>query len=235
MKLGAPGPGPGGMTERGMSRVLVVDDEHDMRWLLTRVLRDHGFEVVAAEDGQAALEQITGEPPDVVLLDIKMPRLSGIQVLEKVKAVDRSMAVVMITAYGDLPSAVQAMQLGAYDYLTKPFDNDKILSTVRRALEKRELETARFKAAKVATLLETALALNHEINNPLAVILAQAQLLERELTGAKATERVKVIIESCDRIARVVRRLSSIVEPVTTIYQGAGPVLDLDRSTASRS
>jgi DNA-binding NtrC family response regulator len=221
------------MTERGMPRVLVVDDEHDMRWLLSGVLRNQGFEVVAAEDGRAALEQITREPPDVVLLDIQMPRLSGIQVLEKAKAVDPRMAVVMITAYGDLPSAVQAMQLGAYDYLTKPFDNDNILSTVRRALEKRELETARLKAAKVATLRETALALNHEINNPLAAILGHAQLLERELRGAKATKRVKVIIESCDRIARVVRRLPSIVEPVTTIHQWVGPVLDLDRSGSS--
>ncbi|MBI5378710.1 MAG: response regulator, partial [Nitrospirae bacterium] len=164
-----------------MPKALVVDDEPDMRWLLARVLRDQGLEVATAEDGQAALAQIARELPDVILLDLKMPGLDGLQVLEQAKAADPHMSVVIITAYGDLCSAVQAMRLGAYDYLTKPFDNEEILFTVRRALEKRELEAARLKAAKVATLLEAARAMSHEVNNPLAAILGHAQMLEREL------------------------------------------------------
>lgn len=213
-----------------MPKALVVDDEPDMRWLLARTLRDQGFEVVTAEDGQAALEQISCEPPDVVLLDLKMPRLDGIQVLEQAKAVAPHMPVVLVTAYGNLPSAIQAMRLGADDYLAKPFDNDEILLTVRKALGKRELEAARLKAIKVATLLQAARALNHEINNPLAVILGHAQMLERELGEAEAIKRVKVIVESCERIARVIRRLSSIVEPVSTDRPGVGPTLDLANS-----
>lgn len=213
-----------------MHKILVVDDERDMRWLLMRVLRDQGFEAVAAEDGQAALEQISREPPDVVLLDLKMPGLNGIQVLEQVKGMAPQMPVVIVTAYGDLPSAVQAMRLGAYDYLTKPFDHDEILFTVTRALEKGELAAVRLKAAKVATLLEAARGLSHEINNPLAAILGQAQMLERELREAKAANRVKAIIECSERIARVIQRLSSIVEPVATFQPGVGPMLDLVNS-----
>jgi len=217
-----------------MSRALVVDDEPDMRWLLAQVLQDEGFDVVTAEDGRAALEQISRETPDVVLLDLKMPGLDGLQALERAKAVDPHMPVVIVTAYGDLPSAIQAMRLGAYDYLTKPCDHNEILFTVRRALEKRELEAARLKAARVSTLLETARGLSHEINNPLAVILGHAQMLERELRDADAAMRVKVIIRSCERIARVIRRLSSIVEPVATVQPGVGPVLDLVSSRTAR-
>ena len=223
------------MTELAMPKALVADDEPDMRWLLTGVLRDQGFQVVAAEDGQAALEQITREPPDVVLLDLRMPGLGGIQVLEQARAVAPQMLVVIVTAYGDLPSAVQALRLGAYDFLTKPFDNDEIVFTVRKALEKRELQAARLRAAKVATLLEAARALSHEINNPLAAIFGHAQMLERELTEAKAAERVKVISKSCERIAGVIRRLSSIVEPVPTFQPGVGPMLDLEGSGAGRN
>jgi len=216
-----------------MPKALVVDDEPDMRWLLANVLQDQGFQVVTAEDGPAALEQIAREPPDVVLLDLKMPGLDGIQVLEHAKALDPHVLVVMVTAYGDLPSAVQAMRLGAYDYLTKPFENDKIVFAIRRALEKRELEAARVKAAKVATLLEAVRALQHEINNPLTVILGHAQL-ERELREPKAAQRLNVIIESCERIARVIQRLSSIVEPVAIFQPGVGPMLDLENSGNTR-
>jgi DNA-binding response OmpR family regulator len=213
-----------------MPKALVVDDEPDMRWLLEQVLRDQGFEVVLAEDGHVALKQITLESPDVALLDIKMPGLDGIQVLEQANAVNPHLPVVMITAYGDLGSAVQAIRLGAYDYLTKPFNNDEILFTVKRALEKRELETARIKTAKLATLLEAARALSHEINNPLGAILGYAQLLEEELRDARALERVKVIIERAERIAWVIRRLSAIVNPATTFCPEIGPMLDLDGS-----
>jgi len=145
------------------------------------------------------------------------------------------MLVVMVTAYGDLLSAVQAMRLGAYDYLTKPFDNDEILFTVRRALEKRELEAARLKAAKVATLLAAARAMSHEINNPLAAILGHAQMLERELSEPQAAKRLKVIIGSCERIAQVIQRLSSIVEPIATFQPGVGPMLDLVSSRTARA
>jgi DNA-binding NtrC family response regulator len=217
-----------------MPKALVVDDEPDMCWLLSRVLGDQGVEVVTAGDGRAALELITREAPDVVLLDLKMPGLGGIEVLERAKAVDPRMPVVMVTAYGDLPSAVQAMRLGADDYLTKPFDNDEIIFSIRKALERKQLEAARLMAARVETLVETARALSDEINNPLAAILLHAQMLERELSEAKVTKKLEVIIERCQRIAWVIRRLSSIVEPTSTFHPGVGPMLDLAGSGTAR-
>mgnify|MGYP005844607633 CR=1 FL=1 len=122
-----------------MPKVLAVDDQADMRWFLTHLLREQGFEVATAEDGEGALEQLKQEAPQVVLLDLKMPRLDGMKTLEQIKGIDPEVPVIVITAYGDVPSAVQAMKLGAYDYLTKPFDNEDLLFTVKRAVERQEL------------------------------------------------------------------------------------------------
>ncbi|MBI5380238.1 MAG: sigma-54-dependent Fis family transcriptional regulator [Nitrospirae bacterium] len=120
-------------------RILVVDDEPDMRWLLAGVLRAQGFEVATAEDGQAALDQVKAEAPAAVILDLRMPGLDGMETLTELKAIARQVPVIMLTAHGDIPTAVQAMRLGAYDYLTKPFHNDDIVLTVRRVLDRQEL------------------------------------------------------------------------------------------------
>jgi two-component system, NtrC family, response regulator AtoC len=114
-----------------MPKVLAVDDQDDMRWLLAHLLRERGLEVLTAEDGEEALERVKREAPQVVLLDLKIPRLDGMQVLEKIRAIDSEVPVIVITAYGDIPSAVKAMKLGAYDFLTKPFNNEDLLFTVQ--------------------------------------------------------------------------------------------------------
>jgi two-component system, NtrC family, response regulator AtoC len=114
-----------------MPKVLAVDDQDDMRWLLAHLLRERGFEVLTAEDGEETLERVKREAPQVVLLDLKIPRLDGMQVLEKIRAIDSEVPVIVITAYGDIPSAVKAMKLGAYDFLTKPFNNEDLLFTVQ--------------------------------------------------------------------------------------------------------
>jgi two-component system nitrogen regulation response regulator GlnG len=122
-----------------MLKVLVVDDQDDMRWLLSRLLREQGFEVDTADDGAQALLRVQQEALEVILLDLKMPRLDGLQALAQIRELAPEVPVIVITAYGDVPSAVQAMKLGAYDFLTKPFDNDELLYTVKRAVERREL------------------------------------------------------------------------------------------------
>mgnify|MGYP005849133375 CR=1 FL=1 len=122
-----------------MTKVLVVDDEPDMRWLLSSLLKNQGFEVALARDGQEALERVSKETPQVVLLDIKMPRMDGMEALQKFKEAYPQLPAIILTAYGDVQSAVQAMKLGAYDYLTKPFNNDDLIFTINRALEKVKL------------------------------------------------------------------------------------------------
>jgi two-component system response regulator AtoC len=131
------------------SRVLVVDDERLIRWSLEQTLEKAGYEVETAESGEAAIAAVRQEPPDLVLLDLKLPDIDGIQVLARVKELHADVKVVIMTAYADVATAVEAMRLGAYDYLSKPIDFDNLAVTLRNALEARELRR------KVELLRET--------------------------------------------------------------------------------
>jgi len=121
------------------ARILVADDEPSIRWLLERVLRQADYAVVVAEDGAAALARATAEPFDLAFLDVRMPGLDGLEVLSRLKAVAPDTAVIVMTAHGSVRAAVEAMQRGAYDYLTKPFDNDEVRLLAERALSARSL------------------------------------------------------------------------------------------------
>ena len=121
-----------------MTKVLVVDDHADIRGFLAQLLGEEGFEVSTAQDGMAALDEVVAHAPHVVLCDLKMPHLDGIQTLERMRELAPEVPVIVITAYGDIPTAVKAMKLGAYDFLAKPFHNEDLLFSVRRALERRE-------------------------------------------------------------------------------------------------
>lgn len=118
-----------------MSRVLVVDDEAAMRDLLRIVLEKEGHQVFTANDGVTGLALATSRDLDLVISDIKMPGLDGVGLLAGLRQQGRSMPVIMVTAYADSESAIQAMKQGAYDYLTKPFKMDEIKLVIRRALE----------------------------------------------------------------------------------------------------
>ena len=126
---------------RGLTKILVVDDEEEIRSLLAAVLEGKGFEVVAAEDGAAALEQVPREQPAVVLMDLTMPRMNGMDALPEIKRLDPEIPVIICTAHTDLPTAVRAMKLGAYDYITKPFDMELLGLTLQRAVERRQLRS----------------------------------------------------------------------------------------------
>jgi DNA-binding NtrC family response regulator len=122
-----------------MPKILVVDDQDDMRWLLRRLLQEQGFEVGTANNGAQALSWVQQEVPQAIMLDLKMPQLDGMQTLARLKQLVPEVPVIVLTAYGDIPSAVQAMKQGAYDFLTKPFNNDDLLYNVKRAVERKEL------------------------------------------------------------------------------------------------
>ncbi len=125
--------------DRPTGRILVVDDEPSMRELLQIVLRREGYEVLLAENGRAALATLERQPVDVLISDIKMPDMSGVEVLREAKRLDADLVGIMVTAYASTDTAVEALRLGAYDYLTKPFDVDELKAKVRNALERRVL------------------------------------------------------------------------------------------------
>ncbi len=125
------------MTTRG--RVLIVDDEEQMRDLLTKVLDRNGYQVSAAGDGEQALALLEKEPVDLVVTDVRMPGVSGLEALKAIKELNPEIVVIIMTAFGSIDQAVQAVKEGAYDYINKPFKIDEMLLTIEKALEERRL------------------------------------------------------------------------------------------------
>ena len=123
------------------SRILVVDDEPDVRAVIVACLLIAGFETQEAGDGDEAVAAVRANRPAVILLDVAMPRQGGMEALPELKRIAPDVPIVMCTAYMDVQTAVRAMQLGAYDYLTKPFDPELLILTVKRAIERQQLLT----------------------------------------------------------------------------------------------
>jgi len=128
-------------------RILVIDDEAGLRHTLLLILRDEGYEVQVADDGETGLRLALGEQPDLVLCDIRMPRMGGVEFLQKYQEGGGTALVIMMSAYGTIDTAVEAMRRGAYDYISKPFNADEVLLTLRKAEEREQLrrEVARLR------------------------------------------------------------------------------------------
>lgn len=117
------------------ARILVVDDEKLIRWSMKEKLVKEGYEVFLAENGEEAIQIVNQELPDLILQDIKLPGMSGLEILEQVKSIRPELLVIMMTAFGDVHITVKAMKLGAYDFLEKPFRFEKVKHIIAKALE----------------------------------------------------------------------------------------------------
>ncbi len=117
-------------------KILFVDDEESLRILVKNQLQLEGFAIDTADDGDTAIDAIKSKPFDLVLLDIRMPRLSGIEVLKYLKKNNPLVRVIMLTAVDDLSIAVESVKNGANDYVTKPYDTDNLVKCIKRVLAK---------------------------------------------------------------------------------------------------
>ncbi len=120
-----------------MQKILVVEDDHDMRLVLSKYLLKFNYRVCEATTGKEALEMLEEEEPDLVLSDFKLGDMNGVVLLKKIKEKHFNIPVIFITGYGDIKIAVEVMQLGAFDYLTKPLIPEEILLTLKKALKER--------------------------------------------------------------------------------------------------
>ncbi len=121
--------------------LLIIDDEQDMRNGLKRMLSRsiENLEVLTAPDGETGLEMIAEVPVDVILLDVKMPGMSGLEMLEQLSKTRPWLTTIMMTGYGSIETAVEAIKLGAYDFITKPFDKKDICRIIRKSIERKQL------------------------------------------------------------------------------------------------
>ncbi len=124
-----------------MSRILIIEDEAAIRRVLTKILTEENdsYQVEEAEDGLKGFEKIKNSDYDLVLCDIKMPKMDGVEVLEAAKKIKPEIPIVMISGHGNMETAIQTMRLGAFDYISKPPDLNRLLNTVRNALDKKQL------------------------------------------------------------------------------------------------
>ena len=124
-----------------MSKILIIEDEAAIRRVLVKILSEENdtYQVEEAEDGLEGIEKIKKEDYDLVLCDIKMPKMDGVEVLEAAKKIKPEIPIVMISGHGDLDTAVNTMRMGAFDYISKPPDLNRLLNTVRNALDRKEL------------------------------------------------------------------------------------------------
>jgi len=122
-------------------QILIVDDEKIMRDSFSRILTKEGYQVQAVASGEEAIERFNREPFDIVLLDIKMPGIGGIKTLQRLKEMDPGVTILIVTGYPSIETAVEAIKLGAYDYITKPFTPDVLRVAINRALERKSLLT----------------------------------------------------------------------------------------------
>lgn len=127
------------MESDGQVRILVVDDEEMIRDMLSDMFSSMGYKVKVARDGQVAIAQIENEPFEIVITDLKMPGMSGLELLQRVQKINPDICVLIITGYSTIESAVNAMKLGAYDYICKPFELDEMKVIIEKAVERQRL------------------------------------------------------------------------------------------------
>lgn len=139
-----------------MEKILVVDDNKDLRFNLSSILKEEGYDVIAVGDGREALKKANRESPNLVLLDIRLPGMDGMRLLEEMKRNDKDLVIIMLTAYGDIKDTVKAMKLGAFDYITKPFNNETLILTIKKALQtqylSKEVESLRRRLGETAAI-----------------------------------------------------------------------------------
>jgi two-component system response regulator PilR (NtrC family) len=189
MMPSVPEPAVETVTEKASARILVVDDERSMRELLAIVLRREGYEVVLAENGRSAIAALERDSFDLLISDIKMPDMSGVDVLKAAKHRDPDVLGIMITAFASTETAVEAMRLGACDYLSKPFDVDLLKMKVREKVENRQLRQEN-------VLLKRTLGLSHQFANIIGRSEPMLEVFRMVETIAKTSSTILLTGES---------------------------------------
>jgi two-component system NtrC family response regulator len=201
-------------------RILVVDDDESLRWVTRAQLQQSGYEVNAATDGNQALENIRQAPPDLVITDLQMPGMSGLELLKKIRADHPEIIVIMVTAFGTVENAVVAMKAGAYDYITKPVNMEELRLIVNRGLEHLDLR-------EEVRLLRSNLDKKYGFENILGQSKSLLYVLDMASRAAQATSTVLIHGETGtgkELLAKAVHFNSRRKgKPFVTINSGAIP------------
>ena len=215
-----------------MAKILIIEDEFNTRELLLGILERERHEVYCAENGIEGLEKINSLKPDLIMLDLILPELSGFEILDKLREDDKiDIPVLIISGKTSPEERAKGISEGAIDYITKPFFPLELLARMNSILriEEKTKENVEYEKKRVKS--QIAVTMKHEINNPLAIILAQAELLDKEekKLSARSKKRISSIIENARRIKRVLSKIEKLDDIKSVNYIDGVDMIDICR------
>lgn len=184
------------------SNILVIDDEDIICESCSEVLTKEGYEVEVAKDGPSGLQKVRELGPDLVLVDLKMPGMSGMEVLEKIKEIDQSIVTVVISGYATIESAVEAVKRGAYDFIPKPFTPGELRLIIKRGFEMRRLalESAGLREEKEKMKRNFITMVSHELKSPLVAVQQYFEVILGGMAGEVTKEQREIVVRMSERI-----------------------------------
>ncbi len=193
------------------SKILIIDDEEVVLDSCAQILKGSSYQLATSNDGMRGVALIQEYQPDLIFVDLKMPGISGFEVLEKVYEIDPTIVTVVITGFATVSSAVEAMKRGAYDFLPKPFTPDEFRLIVRRGIERRKLvlETISLRREKELLREQFASIISHELKSPLSAVLQNFYVLEFELEKVLSTEQK-------DKFGRIKIRIDELLKMINS-------------------
>ncbi|MBX3009333.1 MAG: response regulator [Melioribacteraceae bacterium] len=220
-----------------MKKILVIDDYPDNVFLLQDRLENEGFEVVKAYNGRMGIQTARDEKPDLILLDIMMPDITGYEVCkELIQGEDTKMIpIILLTALTDAENLKAGLQAGAFDYIKKPFNRTELVARINSALRFSELNSLLLQIEKVKTYSATIVTANHEIKQPLTLINLSSAAIRREISKPEfdlevIQKRIEIIENAARDIVNILEKFESIKNPVITPYVNNLNIIDLNNS-----
>ena len=220
-----------------MKKILIVDDQPDNVFILEDRLKREGFETLTAYDGPTCISIAESDQPDLILLDVMMPGMSGFEACEKlvVNSKTKSIPVILVTALTDIDDIKKGLAAGAFDYIKKPYNRAELIARVNSALRFSESNKVMLELEKINTFAATVITANHEIKQPLTLINLSTAAITRELGKDEMRKdiiekRVEFIDGATKEIIKVLEKLSQIKKPVITDYVNNLKMVDLNGS-----
>lgn len=212
-------------------RVLVVDDSVTALHYLCGMLDQLGYDTLQSGDASQALAIIAEQTPDLVLSDLVMPGMDGLDLLEAMRARGHDMPFLLITSHASLNTAVQAVRKGADDYIVRPVDPELLAHRLLAVRERHQLRQEHAQRLALEAALATAGAAAHELNQPLMALAAVADLMATTKQPERVRELAQLIAEQAERAGKITHRLVNLVRFETKPYVGEVKILDLQASS----
>ena len=222
-----------------MKRILVIDDLPENVFMLQDRLESEGYEVVTAYEGKTGIAKATSEIPDLILLDVMMPEMTGIEVCKILKQ-DPGTAdipIIIVTAKSGADDAKEGLEAGAFDYIKKPFEKVELVARINSALKLAEAHKQMVEAEKRSTYAATVITTNHKIKQPLTLMSLSSAAIKRELNKETISKeailnRLNYIETAINEIANILNQLNAIKKPLTSDYAKNVRMVEVEKDSA---